>query len=260
MSQRNTTVAHPAFPYNLGQNTSPFEMVEYSMAIREYHVYISEDIEDPIEYVDLLTALRRADVNDTFYIYLNTPGGRLDTGLQLINAMHSSRARVVTVLDPQAYSMGALLFLSGKELIVPENSMLMFHNYSGGTRGKGNEQLAEVQAASRSFEKVMKKICQPFLSADEIRNILNGQDLWLDSDDILARLDRMRITAETEHPVPKGVPKDVTDVEVFTDVPPAKRSSTKTTTKAPGDGRKTKTTPRPRRPAKSAPSTPASPT
>lgn len=249
MSQRNTTVAHPAYPLSLAQNTSPFEMVEYSMAIREYHVYISEDIEDPIEYVDLLAALRRADINDTFYIYLNTPGGRLDTGLQLINAMHSSRARVVTVLDPQAYSMGALLFLSGKELIVPENSMLMFHNYSGGTRGKGNEQLAEVQAASRSFEKVMKKICQPFLSADEIRNILNGQDLWLDSDEILERLDRMRITAETALPVPRGT----VTADTATDVP-----ATGTPLLAAADavssakGRKTKPATRTRRPTKPA--------
>jgi len=178
--------------------------VEYSMAVREYHVYLSDEIDDPLEYVDLLAALRRAEPHDTFYIYLNTPGGRLDTGLQLINAFHDSAARVITVLDPQAYSMGALLFLSGKELVVPNNSMLMFHNYSSGLRGKGNEQLAEVQAASRSFEKVMKKVCQPFLSADEVKNILNGQDLWLDSDDILRRLERMQIEAQTKHPVPKG--------------------------------------------------------
>lgn len=211
MTRNNhNTSAQPVRPagmplaLSLPQGSSPYEMVEYSMTAHEYHVYLSDEIDDPIEYVDLLATLRRAEAHDLFYLYLNTPGGRLDTGLQLINAMHSSAARVVTILDPQAYSMGALLFLSGKELIVPDNSMLMFHNYSSGLRGKGNEQLAEVQAASRSFEKVMKKVCQPFLSADEIRNICNGQDLWLDSDDILKRLDRMQIEAQTKHPVPRG--------------------------------------------------------
>lgn len=189
---------------SLPQNNSPYEMVEYSTTSHEYHVYLSDAFDDPLEYVDLLTSLRRASPFDIFYIYLNTPGGRLDTGLQLINAIRDSAAHVVTILDPQAYSMGALLFLSGKELVVPENSMLMFHNYSSGLHGKGNEQLAEVQAASRSFEKVMKKVCQPFLSGDEVKSILNGQDLWLDSDDILKRLQRMQIEAKTKHPVPRA--------------------------------------------------------
>jgi ATP-dependent protease ClpP protease subunit len=121
---------------------------------------------------------------------LNSPGGNFDTGLQIINNMLASNARVVTVLEARAYSMAALIFLVGDEVIVHDNCQLMFHIYSGSFAGKGNEQQAQVIALSSWFEKVMFRICSPFLSSAEIEKVLKGNDLWLDSDEIRRRLGR----------------------------------------------------------------------
>lgn len=180
------------------QERLPYEMVSRSIELTEHSVYLCDEIDEPLAYVELLSALRMATENDHFIFYLNTPGGRLDTGLQLMHAIQDTDALVTMVLDPQAYSMGALLFLSGDELRVPPHSTLMFHNYSSGLIGKGNEQLAEVQAASRSYRKVLERVCRPFLTADEVSGVLNGQDLWLDSDEILRRLTRMQRAHDAE--------------------------------------------------------------
>lgn len=67
----------------------------------------------------------------------------------------------------------------------------MFHIYSGSFAGRGNEQQAEVIAVGSWFEKVMGRICTPFLSDGEIAKILKGSDLWLDSDEIQRRLMRL---------------------------------------------------------------------
>ena len=47
---------------------------------------------------------------------------------------------------------------------------------------------AQVAALSAWFEKVMARLCSPFLSPAEIQKILKGSDIWMDSDEIRRRL------------------------------------------------------------------------
>lgn len=156
--------------------------------VRQISFYLSGEIGAPILYTDLLYTLRTANKSDAILLHLNTPGGNFDTGLQIINNIGASEARVITILEARAYSMGALIFLAGDELIVHDTCLLMFHNYSSALIGKGNEQQAQVLAVSKWFEKVMRQACKPFLSDDEVTRILRGEDIWMDSDDIRKRL------------------------------------------------------------------------
>lgn len=153
--------------------------------------YINEAINEPKYYTDMVHRIRTAGPNDVVYIHVNTPGGSLSTGIQLINAMHSSNAKIITVIDAEASSMGAILFLAGDEFIVNENCIMMFHHYSGGTFGKGHEQLAQATASVEWYERLIRKICFPFLSMEEIGCVLKGEDIWLQSDEIRDRLTEM---------------------------------------------------------------------
>lgn len=163
---------------------------ERHVPIHQVSYYLCGEIREPQYYTELFYTLRTASATDLVYLHINSPGGDFNTGLQIINNMLASEARVVTVLEARAYSMAAFVFLSGDELIVHDNCQLMFHTYSGSFAGKGNEQLAEVQALGAWFEKVTTRICSPFLSAADIDRILKGSDLWMDSDEIRHRLGR----------------------------------------------------------------------
>ena len=57
------------------------------------------------------------------------------------------------------------------------------------------------------FEKVMARICIPFLTEAEIGRILKGADLWMDSDEISHRLMRMQRAQEKERRADKSPPK-----------------------------------------------------
>lgn len=210
---RNATVASPQL-ISLGaaQPKPCFEIFTRTIEVHQHSVYLTEEIEGPADYVDLVHELRSAAPHDSFTLYLNTSGGRVDAGLQLINAIRDSEATVTAILDPYAYSMGAFIFLAADIQMVPDNAQLMLHNYSSGLLGKGNEQLAEVRAASQSFENLFKSICYPFLLPEEISNIMNGQDLWLDAENIRTRFDRIakaeeKGSAEPEAPVPVARPR-----------------------------------------------------
>lgn len=174
---------------------------ERQVPVRQVSYYICGELKEPQYYTELFYTLRTASETDLIYLHLNSPGGDFNTGLQIINNIAASSARVVTILEARAYSMAALIFLSGDELFVHDNCQLMFHTYSGIFAGKGNEQQAEIAAVGRWFEKVMRRICTPFLSDDEVNRILKGADYWIDSDEISRRLSRKTAASKTRKPV-----------------------------------------------------------
>ena len=176
---------------------------ERHMPIHQVSYYLCGELQAPQYYTELFYTLRTAAETDLIYLHINSPGGDFNTGLQIINNMLASEAHVVTVLEARAYSMAAFIFLSGDELIVHDNCQLMFHTYSGIFAGKGNEQQAEIAAVGRWFEKVMRRICTPFLTDDEVDRILKGADYWIDSDDISRRLSRRPAAAKTRKPAAK---------------------------------------------------------
>lgn len=168
---------------------------EQQLPVRQVSYYLCGELREPEYYTELFYTLRTAGETDLVYLHLNSSGGDFNTGLQIINNVRASSARVATILEARAYSMAALIFLSGDELIVHDNCQLMFHIYSGIFAGKGNEQQAEVLAIGNWFEKVMTRLCTPFLTDREVKSILKGADLWMDSDEIRHRLQRLQRAA-----------------------------------------------------------------
>jgi ATP-dependent protease ClpP protease subunit len=165
---------------------------ERHVPIHQVSYYLCGEILAPQHYTELFYTLRSAAETDLIYLHINSPGGDFNTGLQIINNMLASDAHVLTVLEARAYSMAAFIFLSGDELVVHDNCQLMFHTYSSSFAGKGSEQMAEVHALDNWFEKVMTRRCTPFLSPTDISHILQGSDLWMDSDEIRRRLGRIK--------------------------------------------------------------------
>ncbi|RTL49930.1 MAG: Clp protease ClpP [Rhodocyclaceae bacterium] len=197
--QRRTPAPDTPAPEGATIIETPFQgLIRYErqMPVHQISYYLCGEIQEPQYYTELFYTLRTAAETDLIYLHINSPGGDFDTGLQIINNMLASEARVVTVVEARAYSMAAFIFLSGDQLVVHDNCQLMFHIYSGSFAGKGNEQLAEVMALGSWFEKVMTRICSPFLSATEINRILKGSDVWMDSDEIRKRLLRLIRTKE----------------------------------------------------------------
>lgn len=175
-----------------------FIQYERQFSAREIHFYLCTAIGEPIDYVDMMHTITTAEASDIIYIHLNTPGGQLDTGVQMINAMKNSQAKIVTVLDGVAQSLGTLIFLSGDEMIVNDDCMMMFHNYNAGFAGKGNELSAQIDATTKWFAQIGKHVYIPFLSEAEFDRIIRGEDLWMQSHEIRKRIDNANKIVEAE--------------------------------------------------------------
>ena len=65
----------------------------------------------------------------------------------------------------------------------------MFHNYSGGTIGKGGEMADQIIFEKNWSEEMMKEIYKDFLTEKEIDLMLNGKDLWMSGTEVADRLE-----------------------------------------------------------------------
>ena len=173
------------------QDNVPYHFYEHVNVSRTYVYYICGSVKDPHYYIDMVHRITMAGPQDVVYIHLNTQGGNISTGIQIINAMQNSAAKIITVLESEAHSLGTLLFLAGDEYIVNDNCRMMFHNFSSAIFGKGNELTAQLQSTVKWFNKICKQLYHPFLTDDEMEKMVRGEDLWFDSDDIKKRLNKI---------------------------------------------------------------------
>jgi len=164
------------------------QFYEAPLAGKQYHFYISDSIGAPKDYVEMIQRIKAAGPHDVIYIYLNTPGGYISTGIQIISAMKMSQGHVVTVLEGEVCSLGTLLFLHGDEMVVNDHCLFMIHNHSGGAYGKGHEYLASATATARWYAELARDTYLGFMTEEEINRMLAGEDFWMTSSEVRERL------------------------------------------------------------------------
>jgi ATP-dependent protease ClpP protease subunit len=157
----------------------------------QYEFYLSGEIESADNYIQWFDVIRNARENDTVKIYINSSGGDLYTALQFLRVMGECEAHLVTSVEGCCMSAATMIFLSGHEYQVTPHSMFMFHNYSGGVFGKGGEQFDQIQYERAWSEKFMNEVYKDFLTTDEIQSMLNNKDIWMTSEQVLERIEKV---------------------------------------------------------------------
>ncbi|MGL6282005.1 MAG: ATP-dependent Clp endopeptidase proteolytic subunit ClpP [Microcoleaceae cyanobacterium] len=120
----------------------------YSRLLRERIIYLGEAID--ADYANLIVAqllfLESEDPEKDIYIYINSPGGSVYSGLGIFDTINHVRPDVCTICMGLAASMGAFLLSAGtkgKRMSLP-NSRIMIHQPLGGAQGQATD--IEIQA------------------------------------------------------------------------------------------------------------------
>jgi ATP-dependent protease ClpP protease subunit len=170
------------------QNKETIKSFKRIIPVTIYDFYIIDDIEEPEKYLELLQTLKSAEPYDTIFIYLNTQGGSLTTTIQIMSAMNSSAAKVVTCLEGHVCSAGTFIFLKGDIKVINPHGTVMIHNYSQTSSGKGHEVITQINYMNTYFNKLAIDIYTDFLTSEEIEYIKNGNDIYMDSHEVVERL------------------------------------------------------------------------
>lgn len=177
----------------------------YSRLLKERIIFVCGQVEDYMAnlIVAQLLFLEAENPEKDIYMYINSPGGVVTSGLAIYDTMQYIKPKVATLCIGQACSMGSLLLTAGEKGMrysLP-HSRIMIHQPSGGYQGQATDieiharetlklkallNNMYVQHTGQALDVVEKSMERDnFMSAEDAKNfglidqIINKRDLLL---------------------------------------------------------------------------------
>jgi ATP-dependent Clp protease, protease subunit len=115
----------------------------YSRLLKERIVFLGTAIDDVVAnlIVAQLLFLESEDPAKDIYLYVNSPGGVITSGLAIYDTMQYVKPAVATICIGQASSMGAVLLAGGekgKRYALP-HARVLIHQPLGGAQGQATD-------------------------------------------------------------------------------------------------------------------------
>jgi ATP-dependent protease ClpP protease subunit len=171
-----------------------------------HEFYLVGEIKRAEEYIDWFDIIRNASKNDVVNIHINSYGGDLFTAIQMMRVIGECEGTVICSVEGACMSAATMIFLCGHGFEVSGHSMFMFHNYSGGTIGKGGEMYDNIVHERKWSENLLRDIYADFLTEEEVVAVLNNKDIWMDGEEVISRLEAMKEKVNEEEK-PKPAPR-----------------------------------------------------
>lgn len=156
-----------------------------------YEFYLSGEILEPENYTTWFDIIRNARAYDSIKLYINSFGGNLYTAIQFLRVMGESAGHITTSVEGACMSAATMVFLSGHSYEITPHSLFMFHNYSAGVFGKGGEMYDQLQFERAWSEHFLGEVYKDFLTDTEIQAMLHNKDIWMTSEQVLERINKL---------------------------------------------------------------------
>lgn len=135
---------------------------------------------DVTEAFTLKDALAQIDT-PVLTVRINSYGGMVSEGLAVYNLLSDFKGHLRTVVDGFACSAASVIFMAGKERIVPESGLLMIHNAWKKAEGDSNA----MKKAAEDLEKQTQPsiniyVSKTGLSEEKIKEMMD-HETWITS-------------------------------------------------------------------------------
>lgn len=126
----------------------------YSRLLKDRIIFLGTPVNDVVAnlIIGQLLFLEADDPNKDIFMYINSPGGSVSSGLGIYDTMRYVKPDIHTLCVGSAASMGCFLLAGGtpgKRYSLP-HSRIMMHQVSGGASGN----ISDVQITLREMETV----------------------------------------------------------------------------------------------------------
>lgn len=152
-------------------------------------LWLNKGVDDEImgELSARLLLLAEEDDKKDIYLYINSPGGSVSSGLMFYDMMNLIPNDVVTVATGMAASMGQFLLTvgtEGKRFITP-NATVLLHQPSGGFGGTTTDIKGQAESILKTKNKLASITAQRTGKSLEQVNKDGDRDRWFDAQEAL---------------------------------------------------------------------------
>lgn len=159
----------------------------YSRLLKERIVFLHDEVNHQTASIVVaqLLFLEAEDPKKEIKLYINSPGGSIQSGLAIIDTMNLIRCDVATVCTGMAASMGAMILsqgAKGKRFILP-NAEVMIHQPLTGVEG----QASDIEITAKHILKLKDVLYKMLAKATgkDIKEIEKDSDrnFWMDAEE-----------------------------------------------------------------------------
>jgi len=115
----------------------------YSRLLKERIIFLGTGIDDYVSSLIIaqLLFLEADDSKKDIYMYVNSPGGVITSGMGIIDTMNYIKPDIATICVGQAASMAAVILSAGTKgkRSALKNSRIMIHQPLGGVQGQATD-------------------------------------------------------------------------------------------------------------------------
>ena len=146
-------------PYVIEQNSRGERSYDiFSRLLKDRIIFLGEDVNPTTAslVVAQLLFLESEDPTKDIHLYINSPGGEVNSGFAIYDTMQYVKCDVSTICVGLAASMGAFLLAGGakgKRFALP-NAEIMIHQPSGGAKG----QATEIEIAAKNILRTNQRL------------------------------------------------------------------------------------------------------
>lgn len=165
MSEKSTIIPQSSLVPMVIEQTSRGERSFdiFSRLLKERIIFLTGEVNDEVSALVCaqLLFLESENPKKDIYLYINSPGGVVTSGMAMYDTMQYISCDVNTLCIGQACSMGSLLLAGGtkgKRFSLP-NSRIMIHQPSGGAKG----QATDIEIQANEIIKLKKKLNQIYV-------------------------------------------------------------------------------------------------
>ena len=127
----------------------------YSRLLKDRIIFLSGEINDNVANIIVSELLYLDNLNnEDIYLYINSPGGSITSGMSIYDTMNFIKSKVITIGIGMCASMAAFLLSSGNLRYVLPNTEVMIHQPIGGAQG----QATDIKIAAERIIKLKDKL------------------------------------------------------------------------------------------------------
>ncbi len=137
----------------------------YSRLLKERIIFLGTSIDDNVASLIIaqLLFLEAEDEKQDVFLYINSAGGIVTSGMAILDTMNFIKPNVATICMGQAASMAAILLAAGtpgKRSALP-NARIMIHQPGGGVEGQASDieiHATEILKLKKDLNRILAKL------------------------------------------------------------------------------------------------------
>jgi len=223
----NTTKKSPKKPVtHMGDTmgsfgTSEFPVLASQKVINRFSIFIDNCLEDVQEMRQAVYVLGLAQDEDEVTIFLNSPGGSIDSCQMFMQAMQQCKAEIFVQGSGTIASAAAIILASANSFSLEPHTSILYHSASGGTYGAMKDNVEYSVFSKRQVERFGNYHTAGLFSRAELNRIYNEKfEHWMDVQEFCERFRRKVACVDIVEDVIQEMDISYQDItpEVFTEM------------------------------------------